>query len=290
MVALTKITRLSRRIPCNRLMSTNADHENSNLKVTFDEKTGVRTIMINRPTRFNAFNDELYRAFPQALKEAGDDWPRTKVTLLTGNTASPWYSSGNDLTDFLARFKNASNMKQAAEEMGDVLQKFVASFIDFGPGLLVASLHGPATGISCTTLPLCDAAYASDSCRLTTPFTKLAQAPEGCSTFTFPMNMGDKSAMDIIAFDGILTAQEAKLRGLLTDVFPDHNFQNEVKRKIERVAKLPVEAMQAARNSVKLQNKVQLHQANDAECRLLVERWQSKECLGALMAFGERKK
>ena len=68
--------------------------------------------MINRPTRFNAFNDELYRAFPQALKEAGDDWPRTKVTLLTGNTASPWYSSGNDLTDFLARFKNASNMKQ----------------------------------------------------------------------------------------------------------------------------------------------------------------------------------
>ena len=59
---------------------------------------------------------------------------------------------------------------------------------------------------------------------------------------------------------------------------------------IERVAKLPVEAMQATRNSVKLQNKMQLHQANDAECRLLVERWQSKECLGALMAFGERKK
>ena len=80
------------------------------------------------------------------------------------------------------------------------------------------------------------------------------------------------------------------MRGLLTDVFPDHNFQNEVKRKIERVAKLPVEAMQAARTSVKLQNKAQLHQANDAECRLLVERWQSKECLGALLAFGERKK
>ena len=62
--------------------------------------------------------------------------------------------------------------------MGQVLQKFVASFIDFGPGLLIASLHGPATGISCTTLPLCDAAYASDSCRLTTPFTKLAQVPK----------------------------------------------------------------------------------------------------------------
>ena len=73
---------------------------------------GVRTIMLNRPSRFNAFNDELYRALPVALKEAGEDWPRTKVTVLTGNTSSPWYSSGNDLTDFLARFKNAPDMKQ----------------------------------------------------------------------------------------------------------------------------------------------------------------------------------
>ena len=65
--------------------------------------------------------------------------------------------------------------------MGRVLQKFVAAFIDFGPGLLVASLHGPATGISCTTLPLCDAAYASNSCRLTTPFTRLAQVYQNIS-------------------------------------------------------------------------------------------------------------
>ncbi len=68
--------------------------------------------MIDRPSRFNAFNDELYRALPQALKDAGNDWPRTKVTMLTGNTASPWYSSGNDLTDFLTRFRNTADMQQ----------------------------------------------------------------------------------------------------------------------------------------------------------------------------------
>ena len=68
--------------------------------------------MIDRPSRFNAFNDELYRAMPQALKDAGNDWPRTKVTMLTGNTASPWYSSGNDLTDFLTNFSSATDMKQ----------------------------------------------------------------------------------------------------------------------------------------------------------------------------------
>ena len=70
---------------------------------------------------------------------------------------------------------NPHNFIQAAEDMGNVLEKFVAAFIDFGPGLLVASVHGPATGISVTTLPLCDAAYASDSSRFTTPFTRLSQ-------------------------------------------------------------------------------------------------------------------
>jgi enoyl-CoA hydratase/carnithine racemase len=68
--------------------------------------------MLDRPSRFNAFNDELYRAFPQALQDAGNDWPRTKVTMLTGNTASPWFSSGNDLTDFLSRFSNYTDIKQ----------------------------------------------------------------------------------------------------------------------------------------------------------------------------------
>ena len=66
-------------------------------------------------------------------------------------------------------------LHQVTQQMADVLEKFVAAFIDFGPGLLVASVHGPATGISVTTLPLCDAAYASDACRFTTPFTRLSQ-------------------------------------------------------------------------------------------------------------------
>ena len=71
--------------------------------------------MLDRPKRFNAFNDELYKAFPQALKEAGSDWPRTRVTVLTGNLSSPWYSSGNDLTDFLTKFSNATDMKQVCK-------------------------------------------------------------------------------------------------------------------------------------------------------------------------------
>ena len=42
-------------------------------------------------------------------------------------------------------------------------------------------------------------------------FSFILQAPEGCSTLTFPINMGWKSTMDILAFDGVITAREAKV-------------------------------------------------------------------------------
>ena len=232
-------------------MCTKPSTDDSDLNISFNERTKVRTIMIDRPSRFNALNHSLYKKIPLALKEANSDWPNTKVTVLAGNPGSPWYSSGNDLTDFLAHFGTASDMKVASKQMAEVLENYVAAFIDFGPGLLVASVHGPATGIPVTTLPLCDGAYAADSVRFTTPFTRLAQAPEGCSTLSFQHNMGYKAAMDILAFDGTVTAQEAKLRGIVTDVFPERTFHKEFWRKVERIASLPPEAMEAARNSVR---------------------------------------
>ena len=44
------------------------------------------------------------------------------------------------------------DLKGMAEKMASVCVEFVDTFIDFGPGLLVAAVHGPAFGISATSL------------------------------------------------------------------------------------------------------------------------------------------
>ena len=264
----------------------------NSLEVTVNEKTGVRVLRINRPKKYNAFNNELYKAFPVALKEAGDDWPRTRVTVLAGSTDSPYYSSGNDLSDFLAMFSQG-NLEELSVEMARVLREFVDAFVDFGPGLLVASVHGPATGIAVTTLALCDAVYASDSVRLSTPFTKLSQSPEGCSTAMFPTLMGKMKAMDVLALGSTMTAREAQRHGLVTEVLPELCFEKQVMRRAERFASFPPEGFRDTIGLTKYRTPEQrqaLRDINKRECENLVTRWQSEECMRALLAFSKRKK
>ena len=76
-------------------------------------------------------------------------------------------------------------MEEQTHEAGEMFGAFVRAFIDF-PKVLVALINGPAVGIMVTVLGLVDLAYAVDTAHFTTPFAKLGQAPEGCSTFTFP--------------------------------------------------------------------------------------------------------
>lgn len=69
------------------------------------------------------------------------------------------------------------------------IRDFVNSFINFSKPL-VGLINGPSIGISFTLLGLFDLVIASDKATFTAPFSKLAQSPEACSSYTFPRLMG----------------------------------------------------------------------------------------------------
>ena len=58
------------------------------------------------------------------------------------------------------------------------------------PKPVVTVVNGPAVGLGVALLPLCDIIYASDKASFCTPYVRLAQTPEGCSSYTFPHVMG----------------------------------------------------------------------------------------------------
>jgi 1,4-dihydroxy-2-naphthoyl-CoA synthase len=130
-------------------------------------------IHFDRPEKFNSITVEMYRGLNEAMKEANED-PSVKFTVFSGKSqqflspcithlflaSGPYYCAGNDLTTF-AKIKTREDLKQASEQGAVILEEFVNAFIDHNKPI-IALIHGPAIGISVTTLALCDVILASD--------------------------------------------------------------------------------------------------------------------------------
>jgi len=92
------------------------------------------------------------------------------------------------------------------------------------PKPIVAAVSGPAIGVGATLLPHCDVCYCSEKTYIWSPFSRIALLPEFASSYTFPRLLGTSTANELILFSKKISAQRAKERGLVSDVFPSENF------------------------------------------------------------------
>ena len=229
------------------------------------------------------------------MNEAAND-PSVKVAVLTGT--GEYYSSGNDLNNFAKMMSMvgdaADPLAASAKVGGEVMVKFEEAFINF-PKPLIAMVNGPAVGIMVTTLSLCDAVLASDTATFSTPFTSLAQSPEGCSSLTFPLIMGTLVASDVLLFGRVLNAQEAANFGLVSRVVPKDKFDQVCGSFIQNVAALPTGSMQASKRLIRgasgqAMSRDTLLKVCHEEAETLMKCWQSEECAAAIANFLSKSK
>ena len=238
---------------------------------------GVRTIAFSRPDKYNAISGDMYMGMPKLFEEADAD-DSTRVIVLTGR--GKYYSSGNDLSSF----KMDRPLSEMAQMWSATLLNFVKGFIDVKKPV-IAAVNGPAIGIACTTLGLCDIVIASDAATFNTPFMKLAQTPEGCASFTFPKIFGIALANEILMDERKLISKEALDFGLVSTLVPAAEFESVVKKRAAAMAAYPPETLVKTKKLIRDHYRAQLHAANKAECELLIERWSSEECTSAMMNF-----
>ncbi|PIK58043.1 putative enoyl-CoA delta isomerase 2, mitochondrial [Apostichopus japonicus] len=270
----------------DNMSAVDAGEEMTNFQYLIYEVEGkAAKITLNRPNTKNSLNRELYFEVPAAFKKASED-PNITLVVLTG--AGEYFSSGTDLNN-LAHIPSRQQLKETCELGGSILQKYMESFIDF-PKPLIAAVNGPAMGLAVTTLALCDVVYASDKATFMTPFTVLGLGPEGCSSHLFPKIMGYAKANEVLLFGKKLSAQEAKDCGLVTEVFPNRSFDEEVRHRVAQYSELPPQSMRSTKGIVRGWEKDLLKKVNKQECDNLVEFWQGKEFLEAAIKFVSKKK
>ncbi|CAI4232039.1 unnamed protein product [Auanema sp. JU1783] len=239
-------------------------------------------ITLNRPEKFNAITVDMYRGLIAALKASSEN-RATSVTVISAN--GNYFCSGNDLGNFAkAATASREEIKKMAEDAGEMLQEYIDTYINHEKPI-IALINGPAIGIAVTVLPLFEYVLASDKSTFNTPFATLGQSPEGCSSYTFPLLMGQMRAAEVLLFGKTLTASKAQEYGLITEVVPHNEFKAASKKVVEKLSSLPPESLRINKMLLRRMHKEALLKCNEDECRTIEERWQSKECAQAIASF-----
>ena len=129
----------------------------------------VRTILMHRPERLNAFDGGLVNDLADALTDAAAA-PGVAVVVLSGSGRA--FSTGADLKALALPREPA-----AGGDGGNGFDRLLDALADFPKPLLMA-VNGYAVGFGMTMLAFADLVFMSTEARLRCPFTELG-APNG---------------------------------------------------------------------------------------------------------------
>jgi methylglutaconyl-CoA hydratase len=177
-------------------------------------------IVLNRPEKRNALNDELIAELKSALRTANDDENlRSVVVSGAGND----FCSGADLSA-LKKISEAS-VAENEEDARSLMELFLLIREVRVP--VVAAVKGRALAGGCGLASACDLVLASQSARFGYPEVKIGFVPAMVLAI-LRRNISEKRAFELLTRGAEISATEGKELGLVNQVFADESFESEV--------------------------------------------------------------
>lgn len=227
------------------------------IRVSHDASVGILTI--DRRERFNSMDVETARDFRRAgLRLARDEAVRCVVIRGSGGA----FCSGADLK-YIRDHGEAGELGYlrppvAGEPAGygacfkEILEYIhsTISEIKRAPKPFVAAVDGIAAAGGFGIAMACDLVFASERARFEWAYHKTGLTGAESSTFFLPRLVGLRKTMELVLLNPRLTAREALEHGLVTGVFPDETFEEEVMAVAKRLADGPTKAYGIAKSLI----------------------------------------
>jgi 2-(1,2-epoxy-1,2-dihydrophenyl)acetyl-CoA isomerase len=167
----------------------------------------VMTLTLNRPDKLNALNGAVHEGLTAALKDARSDDVRALV--LTG--AGRGFCVGQDLGEFQA------GAGDIAERLRGTYHRTIRGIRELEKPV-IAAVNGPAAGAGLSLACACDLRIAADSATFVPAFIKLGLVPDSGGSFFVERLLGYARAFELFATGRTLTAAEAQMWGLVSEV------------------------------------------------------------------------
>lgn len=205
-------------------------------QIRLDKHEGIALLTLYRPERMNAFTADMMAEIIAALDECdADDGVRAVIFTGHGDKA---YCAGADLSAGASTFDydTRSDKQRQLPEGTSASPVADDGTIDWSHPLVrdgggrvsmrifeakkpvLGAINGAAVGIGATmTLPM-DARLASDTARYGFVFARRGIVPEAASSWFLPRLVGIANAVDLCYSGRLISAAEAKEKGLVQSV------------------------------------------------------------------------
>ena len=180
-------------------------------KLIVEKQDNICTVKINNPEALNALNSTILKELDAAFTAIGED-DSVDVVILTGEGRS--FVAGADISQMSTL--NAVEGKAFGELGAAVFRK-----IELLNKVVIAGVNGFALGGGCELAMACDIRIASVKAKFGQPEVGLGITPGFSGTQRLPRIVGLGKAKELIYTGRIITAEEAKLIGLVNQVTGD---------------------------------------------------------------------
>ena len=201
-----------------------------NEPILTEQKGNILQITLSRLEAYNALNLEIMNLLAERLAASARD-DSIRGVVITG--AGKAFCAGGDL----------KWISQQAENPGSVLHRLAPQFhlsiveIRRMQKPVVAAINGIAAGGGFSLALACDFRVMAQSAALRQAYTSSGLSIDGGGSFALPRLVGLARAMEIMAFDPLVTSAQALEWSLVTKVVPDDEVLSEAHAMLDKLAK-----------------------------------------------------
>jgi enoyl-CoA hydratase len=190
---------------------------------------GVARLVLDNPAQRNAMSDDMTRSWGLAIDHLAADRD-VRVVVVTGEGTA--FCSGGD-PRWIASEPDAS-VDQLRTRMIAFYRAWLAIRRLEVP--TIAAVNGPAVGAGLCLALACDLRYAAAGARFSAPFVRLGMNPGMAATSLLPDVVGEANARELLLTGRTVDADEALRLGLVSRLFADDAFPEEIQAIADGIA------------------------------------------------------
>lgn len=207
----------------------------------FSPEKNIGVIKLNRPTAYNALNEQLITELYEALQEIEKD-DEVKVVVITAE-GQKVFCTGADL-------KLASELdEESALPLVEQGQK-IFTYIENFPKPTIAAINGLALGGGLEMALACDIRIAQEEAKVGCPETSIGLIPAWGGMQRLPKVVGIGKAKELVFSGAMITAKEAGDIGLINKVVAPDELESTVNWTAAKIAGNAPIALKYAKESL----------------------------------------